>query len=83
MSISDTVPIPDDFGISHCQPIVHNWIPKADLRPQDGILSNHVAVNEAVIQLHGDRFWLYAAIVPATSEFRQVQFSDANDRADR
>jgi transposase-like protein len=42
-------------------------VQKADLQPTDGADPDHVAVDETVIQLNDERFWLYAAIDPETN----------------
>lgn len=47
---------------------VHNWVHKADLQPRGGQNPEHVAVDETVIQLIDKRYWLYAAVDPASNE---------------
>jgi transposase-like protein len=39
----------------------------ADLQPTDGADPNHVAVDETVIQLNDERFWLYAIVDSETN----------------
>ena len=46
---------------------------KAGLQPASGKNPNHIAVDETVIQLNNQRFWLYAAVDPATNEFLHVR----------
>jgi len=45
----------------------HRWVQKADLQPVDGADTNHVEVNETVIQLNDERYWLYTAVDPDTN----------------
>jgi len=52
---------------------VHNWVHKADLQPEDGQSSDHVAVDETVIQLNGQQYWLYGAVDPETNELLHTQ----------
>jgi transposase-like protein len=52
---------------------VHNWAQKADLQPTDGASPDHVALDETVIQLNDQRYWLYAAVDPVTNEFLHMK----------
>jgi transposase-like protein len=58
------------FGVDRARSTVHNWVHKADLQPQD---PNHVAVNETVIQLDDQQYWLYAAVDPETNDLLQTK----------
>jgi len=58
MSLSDTVSVLYIFGVQRARSSVHNWAYKADLQPEDGRLSYHVAVDETVIRLDGVPFEL-------------------------
>ncbi|MFC4406878.1 IS6 family transposase [Haloarchaeobius iranensis] len=68
LSLSDTVSILELFGVDRVKSTVHNWVHKADLLPEDGHSPDHVAVDETVIQLDNERYWLYAAVDPKTNE---------------
>jgi transposase-like protein len=68
LSSSNTVPILEMFGIQRARSTVHNWVHKADLQPTDGHNPNHVAVDETVIRLNDEQYWLYAAVDPDTNE---------------
>ncbi|MFB6198666.1 MAG: IS6 family transposase, partial [Halobacteriaceae archaeon] len=46
---------------------VHNWVKKADLEPIDGRDPDKVALDETVVKVNGERFWLYAAVEPETN----------------
>ena len=41
---------------------MYNWVDKADLQPVFGRYPDHVTVDETVIQLNDQRYWLYAAV---------------------
>ena len=69
LSLSDTVSVLAGLGVDRCRSTVHNWVQKAGLQPTSGKSPNHVAVDETVIQLNNQRFWLYAAVDPETNEF--------------
>ena len=42
---------------------------KADLQPADGASPDHIALDETVIRIDGQQFWLYAAVNPETNKF--------------
>jgi len=44
----------------------HNWVYKADLQPISTV-SDQLAVDEKIIRLHGQKFWLYGAV-----EYEQI-----------
>lgn len=68
LSLSNTVLILELFGVERARSTVHNWVHKADLQPEDGRNPGHVAVDETVIRLNDERYWLYAAVDPETNE---------------
>ena len=68
LSLSNTVSILEVFGVERARSTVHNWVHKADLQPDAGRSPNHVAVDETVIRLNDEQYWLYAAVDPDTSE---------------
>jgi len=72
LSLSDTVSVLAGLGVDRCRTTVHNWIQKADLQPAEGRSPDHVAVDETVIQINGQRFWLYAAVDPTTNRLLHV-----------
>jgi len=68
LSLSNTVSIIEIFGVERARSTVHNWVHKADLQPEDGQSPDHIAVDETVIQLNDETYWLYAAVDPKTNE---------------
>ena len=68
LSLSNTVSILDVFGVQRARSTVHNWVHKADLQPEEGRSPDHVAVDETVIQLNDQQYWLYAAVDPETNK---------------
>jgi len=73
LSLSDTVRVLERFGVERARSTVHNWVQKAELQPADGKSPDHVAVDETVIKLTDERYWLFAAVDPATNEFLHVR----------
>ncbi|WP_353633913.1 IS6 family transposase (plasmid) [Halobacterium sp. NMX12-1] len=81
LSLSDTVSILDRLGVERCRTTVHNWVQKADLQPLNGANPDHVAVDETVIQLNDERFWLYAAVNPDTNRLLHVTLAPTRNQA--
>ncbi|MCL9814006.1 IS6 family transposase [Natranaeroarchaeum aerophilus] len=73
LSLSNTVSILELFGVKRARSTVHNWVHKADLQPEDGQSPDHIAVDETVIRLNGQQYWLYAAVDPETNELLHTQ----------
>jgi len=42
MTISNTVPIIEIFGVDRAQSTVHNWVHKANLQPESGRCPDHI-----------------------------------------
>jgi putative transposase len=68
LSLSNTVSILEIFGVERARFTVHNWVHKADLQPSSDQGPDHVAVDETVIQLNDEQYWLYAAVDHETNE---------------
>jgi transposase-like protein len=81
LSFSNTISIIDRLGVERCRTTVHNWVQKADLQPLDGADPDHVAVDETVIQLDKERFWLYAAVDPDTNRLLHVKLTPTRNQA--
>ncbi|RZV06654.1 transposase-like protein [Natrinema hispanicum] len=68
LSLSNTVSILEIFGVTRARSTVHNWVHKADLQPEEGQSPDHIAVDETVIRLNDEQYWLYAAVDPETNK---------------
>ena len=68
LSLSNTVLFLEVFGVSRVRSTVHNWVHKAELQPETGRSPNQVAVDETVIQLDDEQYWLYAAVDPQSND---------------
>jgi transposase-like protein len=69
LSLSNTVSVLEIFGVERARSTVHNWVHKAELQPEDGQSPDQVAVDETVIWIDGEQYWLYAAVDPESNEF--------------
>ena len=85
LSLSNTVSFLEVFGVDRVRSTVHNWVHKADLQPESGRSPNHVAVDETVIRLNDEQYWLYAAVDPETNDllYTQLEPTTNNALADR
>jgi transposase-like protein len=79
--LSNTVYILDSFGVNRARSTVHNWVPKADLAPRGGRDSAQIALDERVINVTGDRFWLVAAVELNINVFLHVRFYPSRNTA--
>ena len=75
LSLSDTVSILEVFGVERARSTLHNWVHKADLQPEPDRCPDRVAVDETVIRLNDEQYWLYAAVEPETSELLHTKLA--------
>ena len=68
LSLSNTVSLLEVFGVHRARSTVHNWVHKADLQPKPSKNPDQVAVDETVIRLNDERYWLYTAVDTDTNE---------------
>ena len=81
LSLSNTVSFLEVFGVERVRSTVHNWVHKADLQPESGRSPNHVAVDETVIRLNDEQYWLYAAVDPETNDLLHTQLEPTRNNA--
>ena len=72
ISLSNTVSILEIFGVSRARFTVYNWVHKAELQPKAGRSPDHVTVDETVIRLDDEQYWLYAAVDSETNELLHI-----------
>ena len=73
LSLSNTVELLDSLGVQRSRKAVHDWVQKANLQPDSGKSPNQIALDETVIRINDQQFWLYAATDPATNELLHVR----------
>ena len=73
LSLSNTVSVLEELGVERSRKAIHDWVQKADLQPADGRSPNHVAVDETVIRINDQQFWLYAAADPDTNDLLHLR----------
>jgi len=72
MSLREVSKYLELFRIDRSHVAVHNWVHKADLQPISTVSGDQLAVDEKMIRLHGQKFWLYGAVDPYTNEILHV-----------
>ena len=60
------------LGVERNRTAIHDWVRKADLQPDSDVAPNQIAVDETVIRINGQRYWLYAAVDPDTNQFLHI-----------
>jgi len=73
LSHSNTVSELERFGVKRSRKAVHDWVQKADLQPTSGENLNQIALDETVIRVNDDRFWLYAPVDPETNHVLHIR----------
>jgi putative transposase len=73
LSLSNTVELLDALGVQRSRKAVHDWVQKADLQPEPGKSPNQVALDETVIRINDQQFWLYAAAEPQSNHLLHVR----------
>jgi transposase-like protein len=68
------------LGINRSHVAIHNWVHRADLQPATAVTANHLAVDEKMIRLHGQQFWLYGAVDPQTNEIVALSLFPTTNR---
>jgi len=73
LSLSNTVSELEKFGVDRSRKAVHDWVQKADLQRASDASPDHVALDETVIRINGQQYWLYAAVDPETNKFLHIR----------
>jgi len=81
LSLSNTVSVLEIFGVDRARSTVHNWVHKADLQPESGQSPDQVAVDETVIWIDGEKYWLYAAVDPESNELLHTKLEPSRTNA--
>jgi transposase-like protein len=63
----------DELGVNRSHVAIHNRVHKADLQPISTVTADQIAVDEKVIRINGDDYWLYGAVGPETNKILQFR----------
>jgi transposase-like protein len=80
MSTRDASQFLDELGVQRSHVAVHNWVHKADLQPISTVSADQLAVDEKVIRINGDDYWLYGAVDPETNEILHLRLFPATTK---
>jgi len=72
MSLRDASQFLEELGAKRSHVAIHEWVHKADIQPLSTVTADQLAVDEKMIRLHGQEFWLYGAVDPQTNEILHV-----------
>ena len=73
LPLSNTISVLDELGVQRSRKAVHDWVQKADSQPTSGKAPTHVAVDETVIRINDQQYWLYAAANPETNKLLHLR----------
>ena len=73
LSLSDTVSALDKFGVDRYRTTVHNWVQKADQQPADDHSPDQVVLDETVIWINDDQYWLFVTVNLETNHLLHVR----------
>ncbi|WP_423999715.1 IS6 family transposase [Haloarcula salina] len=73
LSLSNTVELLEALGVQRSRKAIHDWVQKADLQPESGKSPNQIALDETVIRINDEQFWLYAAADPDTNQLLHIR----------
>ena len=72
MSLRDASQHLDELGVERSHVAIHEWVHNADLQPLSTVTADQLAVDEKMIRLHGNEYWLYGAVDPRTNKILHV-----------
>jgi transposase-like protein len=81
LSLSDTALALERFGIDRAKSTIHNWVQKSDLEPREGLSPDNVELDETVIKVKGERFWLDGAVNPETNQILHIRLYPTRNTA--
>ena len=73
MSTRDASQFLDELEVQRSHVAIHNWVHKANLQPISTVSADQLAVDEKVIRINGDDYWLYGAVDPETNKILQFR----------
>ncbi len=62
LSLSNTDELLEALGVQRSRKAIHDWVQKANLQPESGKSPNQIALDETVIRINDQQFWLYAVL---------------------
>jgi transposase-like protein len=72
ISLQEVSKFLEEYVIDRSHVAIHDWVDKADLQPLSTVSGDQLAVDETMIRLNGQQFWLYGAVDRYTNEILHV-----------
>ena len=73
MSTRDASHFLEELGVNRSHVAIHNWVHKADLQPISTVSADQLAVDEKVICVNDEDYWLCGAVDPETNKILQFR----------
>lgn len=73
LSLANTVILLEDFEITRSRTAIHYGVQKAGLELESGRTPDRIALDQTVIRVNDEQYWLYAAVDPETNQFLHVR----------
>ncbi len=73
LSLSNTIDFLNRLGVHRSHKAIYDWVQKADLQLDAGQRPNHIALDEIVIRVNDEQYWLYAVPDSATNHLLHVR----------
>ena len=73
LSLSETRLMLKSFGVERARSTIHNWVKKCDLKPAGNRQPDQVALDETVVKVNGEQFWLFGAVDPETGRILHIR----------
>jgi len=84
LSLRDASQFLDELGVDRSHVAIHDCVHKAELNPISTVTADQLAVDEKMIRLNAQEFWLYGAVDPQTNEISHVTlFPTATEQTTR
>ncbi len=61
------------FGVERARSTIHYWVKQSDLEPAGGCQPDQVALDETVMKVNGERYWLFGAVDPETGRILHIR----------
>ncbi|EMA31503.1 transposase [Haloarcula japonica DSM 6131] len=73
LSLLNTVELLDSLGVQRSRKAVHDWVRKAEPQPESGKSPNQITLDETVIRINDQQFWLYAVTNPQSNDLLHLR----------
>jgi len=79
LSLSSIKNFLENRGLERTRKAIHDWTNKTDLEPRENIKPDKIALDETVVKVNGERYWLYGAVDVETGKALHVELYPARN----